>query len=136
MYLIGGLSGRQVVVSGIQKDFRRTIRNQNAIGEINNIRELAAAETPRDNVIALKQIIQVFPHANGRTSCEYDPSFQRRMLPVLLLIGGNFFFKTMFFLSECRHSQAAENNNDCYLSPVIKLLLVLPPKYLFLPGGV
>src|SRR3546814_5461300 len=83
IYLIGGLSGRQVVVSGIQKDFRKTIRNQNAIGEINNIRELAAAETPRDNVIALKPIIQVFPHANGRTSCEYDPSFQRSMLPVL-----------------------------------------------------
>src|SRR3546814_18842177 len=101
IYLIGGLSGRQVVVSGIQKDFRRKIRNQNAIGEINNIRELAAAETPRDNVIALKPIIHVFPPANGRTSCEYDPSFKRSMLPILLLIGANYFLHMSSFLHDC-----------------------------------
>src|SRR5207245_1833961 len=63
------LARGEVVVAGVQDDDTRLVLDDEAVSEVDGIRELRAAEAAIDVVLRLKAVLQL-PHADAGTADE------------------------------------------------------------------
>ena len=90
--LLWRLAGVDVIAAGIEQDQTRLVRQHDAVGKENAVRELRAAKAPVEHAMVREISREGGPLPNARAADKDDASFFRRMLAIGGLESRDLFF--------------------------------------------